>query len=135
MIYWFTVRILHDYCRRNKIHPQSNDDEESAQSADDHESNQKNECDCKKIQLKTEELEVGIAEINANNSKLEAGIKASNSKMETDIKASNSKLEAEIKASNAEIKASNSKLEAEIKASNDEIKGLLEDLLRGRSSK
>ena len=27
------------------------------------------------------------------------------------------------------------KLELEIKASNDEIKGLLEDLLRGRSSK
>ena len=108
MIYWFTVRILHDYCRRNKIHPQSANDEESPQSAD--ESSQKNECDCKKIQSKTDELEVSVAEINA--------------KLEAEIKASNSKLEAEIKASNAEIKSSN-----------DEIKGLLEDLLRGRSSK
>ena len=106
LIYWFTVRILHDYCRRNKIHPQSANDEESPKSADDYESNQKNECNCKKLQLKTDELEVSVAEINASNSKLEA-----------------------------EIKASNSKLEAEIKASNDEIKGLLEDLLRGRSSK
>ena len=104
MIYWFTVRILHDYCRKNKIHPKSSD-EESPQSTDDNKSNEKIECDCKLLQLKTDEMEVSVAEI---------------------------------KASNAEIRDSNAKFEAsiaEIKASNTEIKGLLEDLLKGRSSK
>ena len=43
LIYWFTVRILHDYCRRNKINPQQTNDEESQQSADNNESNQKND--------------------------------------------------------------------------------------------
>ena len=111
MIYWFTVRILHDYCRKNKIHPKSSD-EESPQSTDDNKSNEKIECDCKLLQLKTDEMEVSVAEIKASN--------------------------AEIKASNAEIRDSNAKFEAsiaEIKASNTEIKGLLEDLLKGRSSK
>ena len=118
MIYWFTVRILHDYCRKNKIQPKSSD-EESPQSADDNKSNENTECDCKLLQLKTDEMEVSVAEINASNAKFEASI-------------------AEIKASNAEIRDSNAKFEAsiaEIKASNTEIKGLLEDLLKGRSSK
>ena len=105
------MRILHDYCRRKKIHPKSSD-EESPQSVDNNESHQKTECDCKLLQLKTDEMEVSVAEIKASN--------------------------AEIKASNAEIRDSNAKFEAsiaEIKASNTEIKGLLEDLLKGRSSK
>ena len=98
LFYWFTVRIIHDYCRRNKINPQSSTDEESPQSADDNESNQKNECDCKTLKLKTDELEASVAEIKAKTAELETSV-------------------------------------AEIKASNAEIKVLLEDLLRGRSSK
>ena len=112
LIYWFTVRILHDYCRRNKINPQSSNDEESQKSGDGkNEPNEKNECDCKNLQSKTDVLD-------ASNAELKASV-------------------AEINASNAAIKASNAELQssvAEIKASNAEIKVLLEGLLRGKSS-
>ena len=84
------MRIIHDYCRRNKIHPKSSD-EESPQSTDNNKSNQITGCDFKLLQLKTDKMEVSVAEIKASN--------------------------------------------AEIRASNAEIKGLLEDLLKGRSSK
>ena len=102
---------MHDYCRKNKIQPKSSD-EESPQSTDDNKCDEKIECDCKLLQLKTDEMEVSVAEINASNAKFEASI--------AEIRDSNTKFEASI---------------AEIKASNTEIKGLLEDLLKGRSSK
>ena len=40
LIYWFTVRILHDHCRKNKINPQSSNSEESPQSSDSNESSE-----------------------------------------------------------------------------------------------
>ena len=125
LIYWFTVRILHDYCRRNKINPQRTNDEESQQSADNNESNQKNDCDCETLKTQMAKLEANNAEIKASNAEIRPVMLALFKANNAEIKASNAEIKAniaEIQASNVEIKASY----AELQASNAEIKALLE---------
>ena len=66
LIYWFTVRILHDHCRKNKVNPESSNSEESPQTSDNTESsNQKS--DFETLKSRMDKVEENIAEIRASN--------------------------------------------------------------------
>ena len=69
LIYWFTVRILHDHCRKNKVNPESSNNEESPQTSDKTESsNQKT--DYEKLKSRMDKFEESIAEIKASNAEI-----------------------------------------------------------------